>query len=421
MSETEQNANSVAVDVVQGLALGRGETLASTCDQVKVSVVIPCLNEARSVEFCIDKAFAAFKQASVSGEVVVADNGSTDGSIEIAKLHGARVVHATARGYGNALRKGIEEARGEFIIMGDADDSYDFSEVPKFVEKWRAGSEFVMGNRFAGGIKPGAMPWSHRLFGNPALTTILNRFFRAGIGDAYCGMRGFTKRIYQGINPRTTGMEFALELVIKASKMGANVSEVPITLWPDKRGRRPHLRTLHDGWRSLRFMLMLAPNWLFLGPGAFLFLLGMAMVMWLLPGPRPVGRVIFDIHTMLFGMVFALLGVQIITIGTFAKVYSYAERFSPDQRSLARWLSRVKLEHGLVLGALLVLLGGAGLFWLCWSWAATDFGRFDGMRLLIFFALWFFVGVQVVFSSFFISMLGISRGTYIGDYDLNRN
>ena len=394
---------------------------APPADHVQVSVVIPCLNEARSVGFCIDKALAAFKEAKVDGEVVVSDNGSTDESIEIAQQHGARIVHATTRGYGNALKKGIQEARGEFIIMGDADDSYDFTEVPKFVEKWRSGSDFVMGNRVAGGIKPGAMPWSHRLIGNPALTAILNRFFNVGIGDAYCGMRGFSKRIYQGIEPRTTGMEFALELVIKASKMGAKVSEVPITLWPDKRGRRPHLRTLHDGWRSLRFMLMLAPNWLFLAPGTFLFLLGMAIVFWLLPGPRPVGRVIFDVHTMFFGLVFAILGVQIITIGTFAKVYSFAERFFPEQRSLARWLSRVKLEHGLLLGAALAFLGCAGLFLLCWRWAATDFGRFDEMRPLIFFALWFFLGVQIVFSSFFISMLGISRGTYIGDYDLKRD
>src|SRR6266700_13295 len=249
-----------------------------------VSVVIPCLNEAQSVGLCIDKALAAFREHGIRGEVVVSDNGSTDGSIEIAKLHGARVVHATTRGYGNALRKGIEEARGEFIIMGDADDSYDFTEVPKFVEKWRSGSEFVMGNRFAGGIKPGAMPVSHQFVGNPALTAILNRFFNVGIGDAYCGMRGFTKRIYQSIDPRTTGMEFALELVIKASKMGANVTEVPITLWPDKRGRAPHLRTLHDGWRSLRFMLLYAPNWLFVGPGTFLLMFGLALVFWLLPG-----------------------------------------------------------------------------------------------------------------------------------------
>jgi Glycosyl transferase family 2 len=384
----------------------------------EVSVVIPCLNEAQSIAFCINKALVAYAAAGIRGEVVVSDNGSTDGSIEIAEAHGARVVHATEKGYGNALRKGIEEARGQFIIMGDADDSYDFSEVTKFVEKWRAGSEFVMGNRFAGGIKPGAMPWSHKIVGNPGLTAILNRFFGAGIGDAYCGMRGFTKRLYKAMEPRTTGMEFALEMVIKASKMGAKVSEVPITLWPDKRGRAPHLRTLHDGWRSLRFMLLYAPNWLFIAPGAFLFLLGVALVLWLFPGQRPVGSVIFDIHTMLYGMVFALLGAQIMSIGFFAKVYSYAERFSPNQRSLERWLSRVKLEHGLLLGSGLMLVGAAGSAWLLAEWIASGLGRFDQLRFVIFFSLCFFLGVQIVFSSFFISMLGISRGTYIGDYDI---
>jgi glycosyltransferase involved in cell wall biosynthesis len=407
---TSTQGDSAGVDIAREVA---------TSANGEVSVVIPCLNEARSIAFCIDKALAALRTAGVRGEVVVADNGSTDGSIEIAEAHGARVVHVARRGYGSALRKGIEETRGDFIIMGDADDSYDFSEIPKFVQKWQAGYEFVMGNRFAGGIKHGAMPWSHRFVGNPALTTILNCFFRVGIGDAYCGMRGFTKRVYAAIDPRTTGMEFALELVVRASGMGARIGEVPISLWPDKRGRQPHLRTLHDGWRSLRFMLLLAPNWLFVGPGTFLLLVGLALVFWLLPGPRPVGRVIFDIHTMFFGMVFALVGMQIITTGTFAKVYSYSERFAPDQRSLARWLSRIKLEHGLMFGAIMALLGGTGLVWLCWSWVATDFGHFDRMRALIFFSLWLFIGVQVVFSSFFLSMLGISRGTYIGDYEKN--
>ena len=379
--------------------------------------MIPCLNEAQSVGFCVDKALAAFRDHGIRGEVVVADNGSTDGSIEIAQEHGARVVHASIKGYGNALRKGIEEARGEFIVMGDADDSYDFSELPKFVDKWKSGYEFVMGNRFAGKIKPGSMPWSHRLLGNPALTAILNRFFHTQIGDAYCGMRGFTKRLYAVINPRTTGMEFALELVIKASKMGAKMSEVSITLWPDKRGRAPHLRTFHDGWRSLRFMLLYAPNWLFLLPGASLLVFGLALVFWLFPGPRRVGRVIFDIHTMLYGMIFALLGAQVMSIGFFAKVYSFAERFSPNQRSLERWLSRVKLEHGLLLGTGLALIGAVGSVWVVWLWVAGGFGRFDHLRPVIFFSLWFFLGVQIIFSSFFISMLGISRGTYIGDYD----
>jgi glycosyltransferase involved in cell wall biosynthesis len=392
--------------------------LAAHAEGPEVSVVIPCLNEAKSIGFCIDKALAAFREMGVAGEVVISDNGSTDGSIEIAEEHGARVVHTEIKGYGNALRKGIQEARGSFVIMGDADDSYDFREVPKFIEKWKAGYELVMGNRFAGEIKPGAMPWSHQLVGNPGLTAILNRFFHADVGDAYCGMRGFTKKIYDRIDPRTTGMEFALELIIKASKLGAAIAEVPVTLWPDKRGRQPHLRTFHDGWRSLRFMLLYAPNWLFLGPGAVLVVFGLGLVFWLLPGPRPVGRIIFDIHTMLFGMLFSLLGAQIISIGLFAKVYSYAERFSPNQRSLERWLSRVKLEHGLILGAILAFTGAAGSVRLFAEWMAGDFGRFDQVRLVIFFSLWFFFGMQVIFSSFFISMLGISRGTYIGDYDI---
>jgi len=407
----------IVADKTQSPTVGVSSNLPAV-GQFEVSVVIPCLNEARSIGICIDKAVAAFAVASIRGEVVIADNGSSDGSVDVAIEHGARLIHVAERGYGNALRAGIEGAKGSFIIMGDADDSYDFTELPKFVDKWRQGYDLVMGNRFTGGIKPGAMPWSHRLIGNPALTAILNRLFRAGVGDAYCGMRGFSKRLYKAIEPRTTGMEFALELAIKASQMGAKIGEIPITLWPDKRGRPPHLRTLHDGWRSLRFMLLLAPNWLFLGPGAFLFVAGVAIVLWLLPGPRPVGHIIFDTHTMFFGLVFALTGSQIIATGTFAKVYSFAERFAPEQRSLARWLSRVKLEHGLIAGTLLLLLGGGGLFGLCLKWARSDFGTFDQMRAIIFFGLWFFLGVQTIFSSFFISMLGISRGTYIGDYDI---
>jgi len=301
--------------------------------------------------------------------------------------------------------------------MGDADDSYDFSELPKFVQKWREGYEFVMGNRFAGDIKSGAMPWSHRLLGNPALTAILNRFFRAGIGDAYCGMRGFTKRIYQTVDPRTTGMEFALELVIKASRIGTRLAEVPITLWPDKRGRRPHLRTLHDGWRSLRFMLLYAPNWLFLLPGSLLAVLGLALVFWLLPGPRAIGTTVIDVHTMLFGMLFTLIGVNVMTIGMFAKIFSYTERFERNQYSLERWFKRIKLETGLLVGATLAFLGAAGLAAVIWRWIASGFGPLHEMRAVIFFSLWFLLGLHTIFASFFLSMLGISRSTYIGDYE----
>ncbi len=385
---------------------------------IDISIVIPCLNEAQSIAFCIDKAIAACNEAGVRGEVVVSDNGSTDGSIDIAQKHGARVVHAPLKGYGHALQKGIEEARGQFIIMGDADDSYDFSEVPRFVAKWREGYKVVIGNRFKGEIKPGAMPWHHKYIGNPILSGILKLLFHSNIGDAHCGMRGFTKDVYQRMDLRTTGMEFASEFVIKAAKLGARMTEIPITLWPDKRGRPPHLRSFRDGWRHLRFMLLYAPNWLFLIPGGLLAVLGMALVCWLLPGQRQVGSIVFDIHTMLFGMVFVLLGVQIMSIGLFAKVFSYSERFVLREHSLEPVLKRVTLEQGLILGTVLALLGLAGDVWVFRQWAASGFGPLQQMRGVIFWSLWFFLGMQVIFSSFFLSMLGISRGTYIGDYEL---
>ena len=386
--------------------------------QIEVSVVIPCLNEAQSIAMCIDKALTAFQAAGIAGEVVVADNGSSDGSADIAEGHGARVVHVTERGYGNALKAGIASAYGKFIIMGDADDSYDFSEVPRFVAKLRESYELVLGNRFEGGIKPGAMPRSHRYFGNPALTWILNSLFHGGVGDAYCGMRGFSKDLYERADVRSVGMEFALEMVIKATKLRASMTEIPITLWPDKRGRPPHLRTFHDGWRSLRCMLLYAPNWLVLLPGGLLALIGLALVFWLLPGPRQLGRAVLDVHTMLFGMVFTLLGAQIVSMGFFAKVFSYPERFSPQQRSLERWLKRLRLEEGLIAGSALALFGAGGAVWVFWKWAASGFGPLQEMRAVIFFLLWLFLGVQIIFSSFLVSMLGISRGTYIGDYDV---
>ena len=392
--------------------------MSSMNHPVEVSVVIPCLNEARSLAFCIDKALAAFKAVDVCGEVVVADNGSTDGSIQIAETHGARAVHAEIKGYGNALRKGIQEARGKFIIMGDADDSYDFSEVPGFVVKWREGYEVVMGNRFKGGIKPGAMSWHHKYVGNPVLSGLLRLLFRTDIGDSHCGMRGFTKDVYERMDLRTTGMEFASEFVIKAAKLGIRMTEIPVTLWPDKRGRPPHLRSFRDGWRHLRFMALYAPNWLFLGPGTLLAAVGLGLVLWLLPGQRQVGKAVLDIHTMLFGMIFVLLGVQVWFIGLFAKVFSYTERFDHQGRSLDRWLRRVTLEQGLVAGAILALIGLAGDAWVLWEWAASGFGPLNELRSVIFWSLWLFVGTQILFSSVFLSMLGISRGTYIGDYEL---
>jgi glycosyltransferase involved in cell wall biosynthesis len=392
-----------------------GSAKAARPNQVEVSVVIPCLNEARSIGFCVDKAIAAFREAGIAGEVVVADNGSSDGSIEIAEQHSARVVHAKLKGYGSALRKGIEEARGEFIIMGDADGSHDFSEVPRFVAKWREGYDFVIGNRLAGEIKSGAMSWHHRHIGTPVLSALLNLFFGAGVTDINCGMRGLTRELTRRVDFRTTGMEFASESLIKAAKAGARLAEVPITMWPDQRNGPPHLRTFRDGWRHLRFILLSAPNWLFLVPGAGLVTFGIGLVMWLLPGPRFAGKVGLDVHTIALGMMLALLGVHIISIGLFVKVFSYTEKLSRNQRTLAAWLKRVKLEHGLILGGVLALGGFVGDATVFWQWAARGFGHLSLVRTVFFCSLSFFVGMEILFSSVFLSMLGISRATYIGD------
>ena len=387
-------------------------------ESVEVSVVIPCLNEAQSIGLCVEKAMESFRAAGLRGEVVVADNGSTDGSIQIAEQSGARVVQVSQRGYGSALRAGIAAARGEFLVMADADASYDLGETPRFVAEWRKGFDVVMGNRFRGRVQPRAMPWSHRYIGNPGLTALLNLFFHAGIGDAHCGMRGFSRAVYDRMDLRSTGMEFASEFVIKAAQLGARITEIPIILWPDKRGRPPHLRSFHDGWRHLRFMLLYAPNWLFLLPGGFLVALGLSLVFWLLPGPQHVAaHVILDIHTMIFGLVFTLLGLQILSIGLFAKVFSYSERFDRGTPSLERALKRITFEGGLLLGGALFLLGFSGCAWIAWHWAAGGFGPLHQERQVVFWAMWLFLGVQVTFASFFLSMLGISRGTYIGDYD----
>src|ERR1700739_3140088 len=387
---------------------------------VDVSVVIPCLNEANSLGICVEKAQKAFADAGLRGEVVVADNGSTDGSIEIAEKYGARVIPVSQRGYGSAVKAGIRAARGAFIVMGDADDSYDFGEVPRFVEKWREGNEVVMGNRFAGEITRGAMPWHHKYIGNPGLTALLNLFFHSGVGDTHCGMRGFTREVFERMDLRSSGMEFASEFVIKAAQVGAKTSEIPITLWKDKRGRPPHLRSVRDGWRHLRFMLLYAPNWLFILPGGLLMATGLFLTCWLLPHPRSLSpRVVIDVHTMIFGVIFTLMGAQILATGAFAKVFSYAERFDRNTVSLKRLLKRVTFELGLLLGGGLFLLGFAGCTYIAWQWAASGFGPLQEVRGVLFWSMWLFLGVQIIFSSFFLSMLGISRGTYIGDYDLS--
>jgi glycosyltransferase involved in cell wall biosynthesis len=390
-----------------------GRQLKMTPDEaVDVSVVIPCLNEARSIAFCIDKAIAAFKEAAICGEVVVSDNGSTDGSIDIACKHGALVIHAPLKGYGHALRKGIEQARGKFIVIGDADDSYDFLQVPRFVAKWREGYDVVMGNRFKGQIKPGAMRWYHKYLGNPVLSGILNLFFRANIGDAHCGMRGFTKAAYERMDLRTTGMEFASEFVVKAAKLGARMTEIPITLWPDKRGRPPHLRSFRDGWRHLRFLLLYSPRWLFFYPGAVLMLIGGLMGLWLLPGPRVVGRVTLDVHTLLYSAMAILLGFQAVSFAVFAKIFAITEGLLPEDPRMNKLFRIVSLEMGLTIGGVLMIIGLLGSIFAVSAWVAENFAPLDPiktLRLVIPAVVSVTLGCQIVLSSFFLSLLGMRR------------
>src|SRR2546425_12707944 len=380
-------------------------------EALDVSVVIPCLNEAQSIAFCIDKAIAAFKEAGIHGEVVVSDNGSTDGSIEIAEKHGAKVVHAPLRGYGHTLRKGIEEARGQFIVMGDADDSYDFSEVPRCGAKGREGYEVVMGNRFTGEIKPGAMPWHHKYIGNPVLSGILKLFFRTDIGDAHCGMRGFTKDVYQRMDLRTTGMEFASEFVVKAATMGVRMTEIPVTLWPDKRGRPPHLRSFRDGWRHLRFLLLYSPRWLFLYPGALLMLIGAFLGMLLLWQSITIGGVTFGVHTLVYAALAVIVGFQSVIFAIFTKVFAINERLLPEDPRMNKMFEYITLETGLIVGSVLLVAGLAGSVYAFTIWGERDFGLLDPtrtLRLVIPAFTAIALGIQVILSSFFLSVLGMN-------------
>jgi hypothetical protein len=386
--------------------------VARQTPDLEVSVVMPCLNEARTVATCVDKAVRSLEAMGVRGEVIVADNGSSDGSPEIAEKHGAHVVHVARRGYGSALQAGIATAQGRFIIMGDADDSYDFSRLEPFVERLRQGDDLVMGNRFRGGIRPGAMPWLHRYVGNPILTGILNLFFRTPVGDAHCGLRGFRKDAYQRLNLQTTGMEFASEMVVKASLHRQKISEVPIVLYPDGRDRPPHLRSFRDGWRHLRFLLQLCPLWLYLIPSALLMGGGLALMAWLTPGPRQIGSVELDVHTMLFGAMCVLVGYQTLGLWAYAKIHGWTSGLLPADTFSSRVFDHITLERGLLAGCLL-LLAGLGLnVWLIHEWLGQGMGHLE-VQTTLRYALWgltaMVLGVQTIYSSFFLSMLEMAR------------
>jgi glycosyltransferase involved in cell wall biosynthesis len=381
-------------------------------EPLELSVVMPCLNEATTLESCIRNAQRVLQEANLGGEVVVADNGSTDGSPDIAERLGARVVHVKAKGYGNALMGGIAAASGKYIVMGDADGSYDFGHVPRFVEKLREGADLVMGNRFRGGIQKDAMPPLHKYFGNPALTRIGRLFFRSQVGDFYCGMRGFRKDAYQKMGLRTTGMEFATEMVVKATLLKLRVTEVPTTLSPDGRNRPPHLRTWRDGWRTLRFFLLYSPRWLFLYPGTALMLVGSGLGLWLLPAPRTVGSVTLDVHTILYGAAFVLLGFQAIAFAVFTKLFAISEGLLPPDPLLDKLFRYMTLEVGLAAGAALIIFGFVRSVFAVRIWQSQHFGRLDyshTMRIIIPAALFLILGVQTVFSSFFLSVLGMRR------------
>ncbi len=378
----------------------------------ELTVVMPCLNEAETLETCIGKAQRALREANIAGEVIVADNGSTDGSIEIAERMGARVVNVRAKGYGNALMGGIAAARGKYVMMGDADDSYDFGHAPRFVAELRKGADIVMGNRFRGGIQKDAMPPLHRYFGNPALTKLGQLFFGSPVGDFYCGLRAFRKDAYERMGLRTTGMEFATEMVVKATLLRMQIAEVPTTLSPDGRSRPPHLRTWRDGWRTLRFFLLYSPRWLFLFPGLSLMLLGLAACAWLIPGPRPFAGAMLSADTLLFAAAAVILGFQAVTFALFTKLFAISEGLLPEDPRLTKAFQYITLEVGILVGSGLLLLGLGVSIWAVRYWGIHHFGPLDigwMMRRVIPAVLSLSLGGQIIFASFFLSVLGLRR------------
>lgn len=382
---------------------------------IELSIVIPCLNEGETLEHCIVKAQTALRDGNISGEIIVADNGSRDDSVQIAERLGARVVRVTEKGYGNALMGGLNAARGKYLLMGDADGSYDFEEAPRFVAKLREGYDLVQGCRLPSGggtIAEGAMPTTHRLIGNPAFSFMARNMFKARIHDIYCGLRAFTAEFYQKLELRCVGMEFATEMIIKASLQGANIAEIPITLHKDRRvTNKPHLKTIRDGWRTLRFFLLCSPRWLFFVPGMVLMVLGFAGYGLALPAVK-IGPATFDAHTLLFASLAMLLGYQSTWFAIIAKTFAITEGLLPNDPRITKFLQITTLERGLLLGVMgmiagVFLLGDAVL-----QWRAVGFGHLDysyTMRWVIPGVTLCALGFQTICSCFIISLLGLAR------------
>ena len=379
-------------------------------DQLELTILMPCLDEAETLGRCIDAAQAFLRRTGTEGEVLVADNGSTDGSQAIAEGRGARVVAVGQRGYGAALGGGIAAARGRFIIMADADASYDFSRLDRFLEQLREGADLVMGNRFAGGIAQGAMPWHHRYLGNPVLSAVGRRFFHTPIRDFHCGLRGFSRQAIIGLNLRTTGMEFASEMVVKATLARLDVREVPTTLDKDGRSRRPHLRSIRDGWRHLRFLLLFSPRWLFLYPGIALLCIGLLTGGILLRGPLRLGQVTFDLHTFLVAALCVIVGVQSIAFAVIGRRFASRYGFIPPSGTYDRLLEALTLER-ILLAAIVLMLGGLGaLGWGFSEWAERGFGPLalaTTMRAMILALTAVVCGFQLMMSGFMSSMINI--------------
>ncbi|WP_245893333.1 glycosyltransferase family 2 protein [Devosia naphthalenivorans] len=379
-------------------------------EELELTILMPCLDEAETLALCITKARSFLDRTGIAGEILIADNGSTDGSREIAIANGARVVPVPERGYGAALGGGITAARGRFVIMADADDSYDFSRLDAFIAALRDGADLVMGNRFQGGIAPGAMPWHHRYIGNPALSFAGRLFFRTPIGDFHCGLRGFRRDAIRALKLRTSGMEFASEMVVKATLAGLDVREVPTTLAKDGRSRPPHLRSFRDGWRHLRFLLLFSPRWLFLYPGIALLWVGLVVGAILLPGPVRYGHVVLDVHTFLVASLCVIVGLQSISFAIISRRFASRYGFIPRSGSYDRILEAITLERVLLVAFALMLIGFAALLWGLNQWAIRDFGVLNltsTMRAAILAMTFLVCGVQLMMSGFMSSIINI--------------
>lgn len=377
---------------------------------IELSIVMPCLNEEQTVEACICKAMDFLHRHHIPGEVIIADNGSNDRSVEIAAKAGAKVVPVEAKGYGNALRGGIEKANGKYIIMGDADDSYDFSRLELFVEKLREGYDLVMGNRFKGGVLPGAMPPLHRYIGNPVLSFIGRVFFRTGIGDFHCGLRGFSKEAYRRMNPKSEGMEFASEIVIKASLLNLRVTEVPTLLHPDGRNRKPHLRSWHDGWRHLKLLLMYCPRWLFLYPGFLLLTVSIVANFLLIPGTQILGKVQFDIHTLYYMGIGSTLGIILLQFYLFSRIYSDRSGYYSLRNIHKKIIRFLTIERSLLIGGVLIAGGIAGTVYAFYQWQQVNFGNLNPehiFRIILPSGFAMINGVLIILGNFFIRILQI--------------